>query len=945
MTTPLALDEDQPQTRTTGRASEEHGSLLKVAAGKMAEKLVAMWKAQDRLHRGRREQWKVNRARRQGIAGVMLIKRTDEQEWVAVAPPGTSKQVSALNKADRLARLLCSVMFVDPPAPDAVPATDTDEDRDTAEFSTRALLHLGSEAEADDAASAEQAFDLASTFGSGFRHWYVEEAGGGLMPLQVRAIPTAQVLNPRDPKSPLRGPDGQVVPETTDTPYVTKYVRNDWTLTLDEQDPEVKRVPVPALRNDVLKAPNVRFLPGTARDIWKARGVLIATFLPLGELRARYPGKLPMPDSDEGREALKKLVGIPEKCEDLLPAGRKSSRAAADDQNVSEDSPVFTICCYYKAQPGSLYPKGFYGCAAGFDKPLPLYQGEWYDERNGRAVDIPVDQFKQIDDEDDPYGKGAMHLLGPGNEIRNSQLGAQLEHLDRFNNRKVFYPINSSFQPRAMQATMGTYIPMSPGGEPKHEVVPDFPRAVQEMFATITNEMEHEIGLEAPVTGDSPPTVKSGVHARTQVEQVHVGISDIQRRTIRGLTRGWRIMLQLAAWRITTPQRISWQGDDGAYKEDSWTGADLGSTVDVKLQKGTLTMLSSSAKMAMAEQLFALRDASGRGVMSIEDLEHVARGNVGGTLGLQDNPHRMRVRRQIARWKKGPEADAPTPPSLGQQQPGMALAPAGQAVPMAADPAAAAIWGPTVADDSPMVAAIRYYEIERLISSTDYTRHPPPWRAAVDAEYLRMRHAAGILTVAEQQAAAQAQQAAQQQALEQQAVAVQELQATLQKQLEQATQQLAGALEERVAPLEDAITETQKAVQQLAGELEKAMAGVQELGTRVDQEASKQRVELTNALRQIEQKMAKAAQDLVKTVTTAPRGNVTIQAGREGGLQMIEKRAPDGPVTFTVERGTDGRVAKIHKEPAPKPAARPPKRSRGPLTRTPDRTVTPEDQT
>src|SRR5205823_8897993 len=84
--------------------------------------------------------------------------------------------------------------------------------------------------------------------------------------------------------------------------------------------------------------------------------------------------------------------------------------------------------------------------------------------------------------EEDPYGKGLMRLLGPGNEVRSAQIGALLEHLDRFNNRKVFYPITSALQPKAMQAATGTYIPINPGGQPTVEDLPTFPDASLKML-------------------------------------------------------------------------------------------------------------------------------------------------------------------------------------------------------------------------------------------------------------------------------------------------------------------------------------------------------------------------------------------------------------------------------------------------------------------------------
>jgi len=715
------------------------------------------WSDQNRLYKRRFQEWRVNRARRAGIPGVFLIKQTDTQEWIAYFPPGTQRQVPALNKATRVARTVRAMMFVDPPVLEGVPAKDTDEARDAAEFSTRALTDLGGESGYDDTQKAAEAFDLASTYGSGYRR-YTLQPSGEQQPMQVLATPTATAIDPNNPASSLMDP---TTGEKSPGPYVTKYVRQDFTLTDDATDPQIQQVQLDVLRCEVLPAPQVRMIPATSRDVWDADGILIAAYQPLGYLQRMYPDAF----AAMTPEQITKLVGyFPELTDDLL-AGGKTTREALQARPPDESSLVWTVTIYYVA--GARFEHGFYGVVAGED--ALLVRDNWYDEKNNKRLLLPVDQLKQFADEQSPtHGLGFIGILGPGNEIRNAQLGAMLEHLDRFTNRKVFYPVNSSLQPKSAQLITGTYVPISPGGSPSYEQVPDFPQASMQMFNLISGEMDNESGIQPPAMGANPPSVQSAIHARTIIEQVNVGLSELRNNVIRGMTRGWRIALQLVRWRYTEPRRLAWVGDDGTYKERQWTGSDLGGTDDVQLKTGSLSMLSPTAKAAVAEQLFAIRDpASGRGLLSLEELRSIVVGNEGGLLGLQDDPQRQRIRRQIEEWASGPPEgmgalppQAP-PPEAAEPQ----VDPTGQPLPPAPpplDPALAEIWASLPVDEVPEHAIVRHYELSRLMASTRYLRWPPWWQEGVNREYEHMRQAAGVLTTAEQAQQAAAQQAAQQ---------------------------------------------------------------------------------------------------------------------------------------------------------------------------------------
>ena len=139
-------------------------------------------------------------------------------------------------------------------------------------------------------------------------------------------------------------------------------------------------------------------------------------------------------------------------------------------------------------------------------------------------------------------------------------------------------------------------------------------------------------------------------------------------------------------------------------------------------------------------------------------------GKTGPLLGLQDDPIRQRVARQLATWRKqateqhepAPQPDPMMPPQVDEM---------GQPVPPP-DPVlqqAAQIFAPNPTDELPFVAPMRLQELADAMASRTFLQADPRYQQALAAEYERMRAAAGIQTMAEQQAAQQQQAQMQQQ--------------------------------------------------------------------------------------------------------------------------------------------------------------------------------------
>lgn len=750
-------------------------SLLEIAkkgeAGEkaVAQRIVKWWTNQDEEHTLYREEWRVNKARRRGLSNVRLIKSdTNIHQYTLYAPPNLNLMPSTFNKADRLCRRINSFMFTDPPMPEATPARDDDDAREAAEAATRILQALTSEGDIDDVRSARRAFDLACTYDSAFRHHFVDPRAGGQRPVRVMCHPQAQSLAHVMPQ-PLDPTTGTLYPG----PFVEKFVRLSGELTTDRSEENLRMQWYPKIRTEVLSGLHVRFLPSSAYDIWEADGVLIASFQRLGQLKSTF-SKLQELDRDK----LNALVSDhPVNAEGLLP---RAQEAALRSQLPNDDALVFTITHYRKQ--GHTEEQGVYAVVVG--KDILAHIRPWMNPRTNQPMDIPLDQFKQFDDEDSPYGRGMMRQLGGGNELLALGFDAVVSHMMRMKNRRVFIPTNSIVQPKQLQSPTGTAIPVNPGGEPKYEEVPSLPSQYFQFIDAVNDQMNDESALQEVAQGVNTPSVQSGLHARQIIEQSIVSLSDLRQNTERALVRGYRLYTQLVKAYFRPVQEIMYLGVDGQQKIERFTGASFADTEDVRIHKGSFTQLSPPAKAAEAERMFAMIDPiTGERMMTLQELKAQVMGNVGGLIGIQDDPSRLRIRRQIQVWKKGPGPDFA--PAFQQRQAAqqelqnlVMQVQAGAMPPEAAQAQAQQLQQiieqplPTPFDQRPVdqlqeVARMRHFELAKAMSSTKFAEFPPPWQSVLVEAYEQARQAAGIQTVQEQQQAAQQQVEAEQQAAQQ----------------------------------------------------------------------------------------------------------------------------------------------------------------------------------
>lgn len=719
----------RPKAQTTAdrdgleRDEIKPGSLLTLPKKKAVKLLGRMWAAHDPYMKRRLATWRVNTLRHQGIPGVALIR--DGEHWDFYVAPGTSgpDHVPIINKAAEIARKFVAIMLSDPPAPEAMPAGGTEKEILAAEVSTRVLEDLESEANLSEAHTIRRAFMKGCDYGSGFVHYFVDPQGGPRVPVQIEASEFATHVD-----NALDDGTGQPAPP----PYVKRYVTESGRLIPTPNDPmgETLRMrDLPALKREILTGRNVRFVPHTAEDIWDAEGVIIGTFVPLVKLRARFGDELPEPGTEEFQ---KMLEYRPANARAIAQSGQdialKNHEAAPEEL---DEALVFVQTAYFRKS--NDYESGAVIITAG--NCVMLHRDTWsFTTADGveEVLDIPVTQYAQFDDgDDDPYYHGLLEIVGKANEMRNLQASAIVDAINRISQRKTFVPVTSMVTEEDLNDPNKRFIPINQGGEPVFENPPPVSQDQWQYYGLITDEMQDAPGLSETAQGLESPTVKSGRQALTIVQQAHAALSTVRGNIERGYQRSGRIKLQLVRAFFDTPYPFSFEEDE-YFKLDSWRGSDLGNTRDVQLRMGTLTMLTPAAKAQLAEHWFGL------GLIPPDDMARISSTNIGPILGMQTDPFRVRIKRQIQEWLAGPPDEwTPIPPQPQVVMDPTTGQPTVQMIPQP-DPVLEGIWEPVPADTMPAVAQLRLTEISRVMATKRYLAKPREWRTRLEQEFMNM---------------------------------------------------------------------------------------------------------------------------------------------------------------------------------------------------------------
>lgn len=711
-----------------------------------------------------------HRARiRSNVPFSTLNKDEDRGVWIAELPPGATDQPSPIpNKANSLCRRTASQIIVDLPMPDPKPATDSEQDRGSADLAKRFLKTDGDESGTNDAELFRDILDSAQTDASDFAHVWTDPHGDGWRPLRIKAHPQAQ-----DPNNPLVALDPMTGQEVPTSDYVLRYVSQQGQFT--ENAAEAAMQWMPKERRDVLGPQNVRTIPVTA-DVASADAVILLMVGTIAELRRRVPELKQWQDAELAQLAEWK----PRRAKVLIPEALrgqyKDQQKDAGKLNAGDDTLVFWYHKYCRVGPD--YPDGADIMISGANGGLLLnketLRTDAPDDEGGSVVilaDIPVSQCKCLHDSQgrDPFGKTALDDYGSTNEGLANLYGAVQVDTDKRLNPNTFIPSTSPVQNWQLTQRNGEPILVySKDDMPTYEQFGDLAPFVPQVIQALEKSMEDAAGLGSTAQNLNTPDAVSGKAKSIELNQAKVSLAAQYQNFAAFVKRYYRIKLQTAQRRLTIPQQVDYAGADQAYKQRWWSGRDFGGVKNVAIMAGTGTMMTQQEKQGL------LQIAQQNGWIDVDEGAEVGRSSVADDMGLRASPHEDTIKRELAQWMEGPpEAQeqtdpmAPPAPDWGQQMQAYQaeqaqIQMAAQANPGAPPPQGTMPmpWSPFLprpTDDDPSVALKQYKILRDFIASSDYTKQDPLWRSLVDQRYVQARQAAGVQTMAEQAMAAQQQ--------------------------------------------------------------------------------------------------------------------------------------------------------------------------------------------
>ncbi len=683
---------------------------------------------------------------------VYLRRGNNDRQWEVWRPPGIDRLPALPDKVDELCRRFAAQLCVDAPKLEGVPATGEEPDIESAELVDTIFEVEGGESGWNFRLMVEGAIDISTTQKSAFAHIWVNPVGGGERPVTVMAHPEATQYDEQDPKACELGPPpidpatgqqaidpttGQPVPGQPTADLVTKYLAKDRRTLEPYESANTLMRWVPRVCYKLLGARHVRFLPEWCRGIGAddTDGLVVADYRSIGELKQWYPQTVGTWDNDQ----LKKLVNWkPFEDELLLPLhARKPEKVGTwlNKDEVPDDAIALVLWEYHRQSP--VYPKGAEVCVGGADAALCQKTLEVEVERpDGSKVpevlEMPVSQCRNLNDWVglSPYGQALVTKMGPWNEMMAQQWVALQEFLDRLNNPFMFLPLGSAVQPDQLAQRDGRPILVNGReGQPMMEEVPDLSSEIGRWYELAVTGLNSASLLSETANATELPSVNSGVQANTIIGQVLVALSSSQANATDFLCRTGRLILQRLRAFSTVPQTVKYEGDDGAFKADEWRGADLYGAKDVRLARGTFTGMRDDQKRARIIEDVQLQ------VLPLEDAAELLAAGTSEKVGLEEDPVRLRIKRQIDGLF---DTGAP--------------------------------FEPLPVDDVPAIAHKRFRELAKQMMSTRFRKlgTNTPEQQAYLAEYERAKQAAGVTTLAEQAAQQQAAQQAQaQQALQQ----------------------------------------------------------------------------------------------------------------------------------------------------------------------------------
>lgn len=681
------------------------------------------------------------------------------------------------NKVWKCVNQTVEALMVDFPEGDCEPDNPSEEAKKACDVGNRFLTEDGSEQGTNDFALFHDRVTRAMTCATAYLECWSDPTGGGYVPLQIKAHPQAM-----DASNPLVGPDGQ---PTTD--HILRYVTPTGQFT--ENPAEAAPQWQPKLRAAKWGREHVRVYPEHAR-VEDAEMVIIVGYCTISEAKRRWKAVAQMQ-----AQQLETLCGwTPDNYMTLLPPNQRarwkqSDGRDKDKKSASDERLMFYYHAYVRACPD--YKKGADVVVSGANAGIILGKDFLSAEvdvkeeastvqqapsalqaapdgalaagimpkpkKQIRCMEIPVVQVtpRRDPDELDPTGRAYVEMIAGACESNAYLAMAFKEAIEKTLTQPFAIQSTSpieGWQVEDARATGDFLILDGPEDEPKQLQPPVLPNSFFNMFELTDEAINSIASTERASSGSSQAQERSGKAIQLAVSQNNVSLSGMNTEINNAFVRWQRIKIQMATKHFTTAQVISYIGEDGAYKQDDFTGLDAAQIGNVTIKGGTGTLMPADQKVQY------LANLQGAGLLPAEEAMEAARPAYAKRLGLPDSPHEQYVERCVDAWLKGP----PTPDweqqfaagqqamaqwkqkvsALVQQQLSAGVTPDPTTPPPEAGPAPTMPFNPFAPrpnDDEPGVAAIWVRKLSRVISSNKWSDATPGWRQILSEKYLTAR--------------------------------------------------------------------------------------------------------------------------------------------------------------------------------------------------------------
>ena len=709
--------------------------------------LDGLSRSQDRLAKNR---WAIDQyyaAVRNNVLFATLDKIPNQAIWVFKLPMGMQAErgASTPNKADDLCNKVESALLADPPEPNFRAVVNDESARAAARLGSEFLTQVRGENGINEILHYRWALNTALTRGSAFLEFDVDEDGGGWQPYQVLAHPQAT-----DPKNPLvamvpapqapqppplpgQPPQPPPPPQMVQAPAVDPELRyvsaqGQFVQTAAEAD----RVWVPAIVVRRYRREQVRLFPITA-TIEEAVGTLVIGYCTLAEGRTRWKSVAAMSSAQLSQLASWRPGAYDRTVPFAMRGGVADGMTGPSLDDVGSFSPLLQRRMFYYrlyVKPGREYEQGFDLTMSGANGGITLDE-QTMDYQvtlpkggpTSRCRDLPLVQITPCQDADggDPMGFPFISRFAGASDAEMMIYASYQDAINQRLHPHVFLRSNTAVDDQDWQDRSVPVILNPADQEPTYENFSPMPDPLP-MIQNMDTKMDTSSDLTATAQGLDSENAQSGVAKQLTIRQAQIGLSGIQHQLHGGMSRGRRIMLQLAQAKFSVPQLMEYTGEDGTAEAEWWTGENLAGLDDrLGVEPGTGTMMTSEGKAQLAAFMQQQQ------WLTPAQAAEVGMSGVGKNLGLAQDPVKQAIERAVGVWLKGPPE---------QWHPG---GPTSQVNPQTnqpvVQPPSFTPFTPRPNDTEPAVAQAWAARLSQVMMEPEYENFDPKWSALLGTRY------------------------------------------------------------------------------------------------------------------------------------------------------------------------------------------------------------------